>query len=398
MDDDDDGNDGAPAAVAPQPMGHDLLHAIKHRALLRDISQRPQLRPVQSGAAGAGAGAADGSASESDESSSDSESESSDYSQSGSFSEEDDVDDLVGPHGNVAINATALAARAHAFVARRPWWQRALRGVRRHAKNVVEWRSKSRFGRAVLLLTAPLHAMLWISVPHVEDGAWHRGVTSVTPFGATVVIILAMRLWSIKMGPVPLWPLLLFASKIVGAVLFRTSSKRRPPRYKLALVCLAFFISILWIYVTANELVALLKFFGVVFNISNGILGMTVLAWGNSIGDFVANTVVARQGFPEMAISAAFGGPLFNMVFGLGMSVTYANLVSYPAPLCVETMSTQTLTAFVFLSIGLLASLIVIPLTSFVIRKWFGLVLVLIYICATAGGIMAEFGVFQFNL
>ena len=67
---------------------------------------------------------------------------------------------------------------------------------------------------------------------------------------------------------------------------------------------------------TANELVSLLKFFGMVFNISNGILGMTVLAWGNSIGDMVANTVVARQGFPEMAISAAFGGPLFNMVFG----------------------------------------------------------------------------------
>lgn len=37
------------------------------------------------------------------------------------------------------------------------------------------------------------------------------------------------------------------------------------------------------------------------------------MAWSNSIGDLVADISVARQGFPQMAASAAIGGPLFSM-------------------------------------------------------------------------------------
>ena len=176
------------------------------------------------------------------------------------------------------------------------------------------------------------------------------------------------------------------------------SPKRHAPRHRLPFVSVAFVISILWIYLTANELVALLQFFGTAFNVSDGILGLTVLAWGNSIGDFVANTVVARQGFPEMAISAAFGGPLFNMVFGLGVSVTYANIVSYPAPLPVQPISNQTFTAFLFLSIGLLLSLVVIPLTGFVIHRYHAFALLVLYVVATACGLCAEFGVLKWGI
>ena len=36
------------------------------------------------------------------------------------------------------------------------------------------------------------------------------------------------------------------------------------------------------------------------------------MAWCNSIGDLVADISVAKQGFPQMAASAAIGGPLFS--------------------------------------------------------------------------------------
>jgi Ca2+/Na+ antiporter len=42
------------------------------------------------------------------------------------------------------------------------------------------------------------------------------------------------------------------------------------------------------------------------------ILGVTIIAWANSIGDFVADTTVARKGFPRMGISAVIGGPLYS--------------------------------------------------------------------------------------
>ena len=85
-------------------------------------------------------------------------------------------------------------------------------------------------------------------------------------------------------------------------------------------------------------------------------------------------------------------------ICSLGLSVTYANAITYPHPLCVASMSTQTVTAFAFLSIGLLASLVTIPMTGFLIRKWYAGVLLLIYLTATAFGLLAEFGVLDFHI
>lgn len=50
-----------------------------------------------------------------------------------------------------------------------------------------------------------------------------------------------------------------------------------------------------------------------------------MLAWGNSIGDFIANTSIARKGFAEMALTGCFAAPLFNNVLGLGIATLKTN-------------------------------------------------------------------------
>ena len=50
-----------------------------------------------------------------------------------------------------------------------------------------------------------------------------------------------------------------------------------------------------------------------------------MLAIGNSVGDWVADTAVARQGKPAMGVSSCFGSPLLNDVLGLGISLTVRN-------------------------------------------------------------------------
>uniref|UniRef100_A0A1I8FHP9 Na_Ca_ex domain-containing protein n=1 Tax=Macrostomum lignano TaxID=282301 RepID=A0A1I8FHP9_9PLAT len=55
--------------------------------------------------------------------------------------------------------------------------------------------------------------------------------------------------------------------------------------------------------------------FGVLLNVSKGRLGWTLLAWGNSVvGDLIQQRGPGPRGYPRMAISACFGGPMFNLL------------------------------------------------------------------------------------
>lgn len=92
------------------------------------------------------------------------------------------------------------------------------------------------------------------------------------------------------------------------------------PTYIQFVSLIGFVIAINWVSVVANEVVAVLKALGIIFQISDAILGLTVFAVGNSLGDLVANTTVAKMGYPMMALSACFGGPMLNILVGIGMS------------------------------------------------------------------------------
>eukprot|EP00080_Pristionchus_pacificus_P019993 PDM80013.1 G protein-coupled receptor [Pristionchus pacificus] len=56
------------------------------------------------------------------------------------------------------------------------------------------------------------------------------------------------------------------------------------------------------------------------------ILGLTVISWANCVGDLVSDSSVAKQGFPRMAMAAASGGPLFNVLIGFGLPFTIATI------------------------------------------------------------------------
>lgn len=90
------------------------------------------------------------------------------------------------------------------------------------------------------------------------------------------------------------------------------------------LTVVAFVISVTWMDGTAGELVALLTALGKIHGVSETLLGATVLAWGNSVGDIVADITVAKEGHPAMAIAACFAGPLFNLLMGLSAGLAIA--------------------------------------------------------------------------
>eukprot|EP00804_Cyclotella_cryptica_P003030 CCRYP_006035-RA/>CCRYP_006035-RA protein AED:0.08 eAED:0.10 QI:0/0.8/0.66/1/0.8/0.66/6/287/819 len=79
-----------------------------------------------------------------------------------------------------------------------------------------------------------------------------------------------------------------------------------------------FVVAATWIDSLADKLVDVLDFLGIVLRIPNSIMGLTVLAWGNSMADLSANVTMARKGLANMAITACFAGPVFNILVGLG--------------------------------------------------------------------------------
>ena len=76
-----------------------------------------------------------------------------------------------------------------------------------------------------------------------------------------------------------------------------------------------------WIDKIATEIVSIIRFFGILGGVSPAILGLTVLAWGNSLTDFFSNISMAGKSKDgvSMAMTACFAGPLFNLLIGLGV-------------------------------------------------------------------------------
>ncbi|KAK4147611.1 Sodium/calcium exchanger protein-domain-containing protein [Dichotomopilus funicola] len=111
----------------------------------------------------------------------------------------------------------------------------------------------------------------------------------------------------------------LLVSLCLLAALLLTTSPHHKPQYHFLLCFLGFVISVAWISTIAGEVVGVLKAFGVILDISEAILGLTVFAVGNSLGDLVADVTVARLGYPVMALAACFGGPMLNILLGVGI-------------------------------------------------------------------------------
>ncbi|CAO1614897.1 unnamed protein product [Parajaminaea phylloscopi] len=93
--------------------------------------------------------------------------------------------------------------------------------------------------------------------------------------------------------------------------------------FGLARCFLGFVVSIAWISSIVDEVVAVLQALGLICGLSEAILGITLFAMGNSLADLVADITIARAGYPLMAISACFAGPLLNLLLGIGLSGTY---------------------------------------------------------------------------
>ncbi|KAI9832385.1 MAG: hypothetical protein M1819_004373 [Sarea resinae] len=243
--------------------------------------------------------------------------------------------------------------------------------------------------------------------PRVTKKEWNRWLLCVQIITAPffVVLIVWANLTPEPMNPRTLLRPVLFTllgSLVALVILLVTTSSSEPPRWHSLFCFLGFVVSISWISTIANEVVGVLKAFGIILNISDAILGLTIFAVGNSLGDLVADVTVARLGYPVMALSACFGGPMLNILLGIGISGLYLTLRKghhwhdkHPnrptkyKPYQIEVSSTLMISAITLL-VTLVALLIVVPLNGWKMDRRIGWGLIAIWCISTVGNLVVE--------
>ncbi|KAL7452593.1 LOW QUALITY PROTEIN: hypothetical protein ACHAWC_004321 [Mediolabrus comicus] len=94
----------------------------------------------------------------------------------------------------------------------------------------------------------------------------------------------------------------LMISFALGATVIRCYEKvaDMPLKYRIAVALYGFLIAATWIDLISEHLVNVLELIGVIMRIPAPVMGATVLAWGNSVGDWTTNGALAQRGLADM--------------------------------------------------------------------------------------------------
>ncbi|KAI3782760.1 hypothetical protein L2E82_12815 [Cichorium intybus] len=299
-------------------------------------------------------------------------------SRSMSFTDSDDVPLLIEskvPHwmwsSNVAIYSEVLG---HVEDNPKPLWGW------KDEHNVSSCSCSETFSWLELPLTLPRR----LTIPIIEEERWSKGYAVAS---VTLAPLLLAFLWNTQHAGSQLAAGLIYlACAIVGfllggVALIFTKTNHPPQKWVLPWVLGGFFMSIIWFYIIANELVSLLVAFGLIFGINPSILGLTVLAWGNSMGDLMSNVALAVNGGEgvQIAISGCYAGPMFNTLVGLGICMLIGSWSGRPESYKMAG-DVGLFCNIGFLVVGLIWSLVVLPKNGMQPSKSFGIGLMGIYV------------------
>lgn len=197
-----------------------------------------------------------------------------------------------------------------------------------------------------------------LTIPSRLEENWSRFHAVGSAGFAPVLCYLVFFGWE-GVGKSHLWGTLAVGTALSTLAFITTDDQGPPKAFPLPWVLGGFIMSVVWFYLIANELVSALVAVGVILGVDSSLLGLTVLAWGNSIGDTVSNLAMAAGGSKnsiQIAWSGCYAGPMFNALVGIGTSLVLASWRAYPSRF--ELPKDPSLYVTVgFLVVGLLFSL-----------------------------------------
>ncbi|CAI5721302.1 unnamed protein product [Hyaloperonospora brassicae] len=268
-----------------------------------------------------------------------------------------------------------------------PKWQQHMRWRWRLKRRVVRifTSDKPLVVKVLCIPQAALFLVRDITIPLFDDESWSRPRACLSPTTAPLLVAAMSGYANVDIcggrfsHRVPLWQALTIVGGFVSGIVALCTHRSHAPRsFKSSslLLSLAFVACVCWIYAVANELMALLAAVGYITHVSNSLLGLTVLAWGNSVGDLITDVSVARAGFSQMAIAGCFAGPVFNILLGLGLPMVLAFVSGRSEAL---SMDVHARVSLVFLFVSLTSTLLVFGHYKYRCPVWYGKLLIAYY-------------------
>lgn len=186
--------------------------------------------------------------------------------------------------------------------------------------------------KVAFIITFPLYVLIKLTVPIVDNDIDKVKIISIVVF---MNLNFYWNWLSFILINMPLLVSVLYSCVITDRVTITPMVDAKvngSPKYRFQIIVagIGFINSIMWISFFATEIINNLKSISIIYDISDEILGFTVFAVGNSIGDLISNYTISKMGMPIMAFGACFGGPILALCFlGLNGFIILINNENY---------------------------------------------------------------------
>lgn len=207
-----------------------------------------------------------------------------------------------------------------------------------------EFGEQRALGKLLTVVFFPIEIVRRMTIPSPEITHWNKifGTLNLI-FSPVVALSLIGELVPLDapllvIGPtsIPLIAGLLLQTTVAASLLFKKMSYKHLPTFQWYLSVIGFWCCIRWLSMAAEEVMFCLASLGTIAAIPGQFLGATVIAWGNSIGDFVANVALAKNGDAQIALAACFASPAFNLLIGLGLPMLKTTVSTFPNPILLD--------------------------------------------------------------
>ncbi|KAL4503332.1 hypothetical protein ABPG72_000938 [Tetrahymena utriculariae] len=170
----------------------------------------------------------------------------------------------------------------------------------------------------------PVNFIRDLTIPPGDDDQWNKWRAFICCYTTPITLLFITGNIKMKVGDVDefyLAYLLLGIGFIFSIIVWKYSHENKAPPFMSFFSLLAFVISVAYISTIAQILIDFIQFFQILSGINKTFLGLTLLAYGNSSGDYFTNTQLSKMGYGVMAMTGCFAGQGFNLFIGFGFAL-----------------------------------------------------------------------------